>query len=148
MNTLLKWSIVVVVLLCFLQPSSAQSHYYNGSVEQIALNARTQNKAYFITFSTQWCQPCKRMEQEVFSDPGIKNFSEKFYNSYKVDAELTQFNLLAMSHNVKAYPTVIFFDSSGKEILRLEGYTNRDKFLAILKQYAPAQNNRTITAFR
>lgn len=70
-----------------------------------------------MDFSTSWCLPCKKFAP-VF---------DKVASSYKgrveflhYDAENGPGKSLAEKYSVSSYPTVIFFDKSGKKIQKVE----------------------------
>src|SRR5688572_16801831 len=58
------------------------------------------NKLVFVDLYTDWCVPCKRMEQEVFSIRGVAEvFNNRFIN-YKVNAEKGEGIALAKKYGV------------------------------------------------
>ncbi|ASV97913.1 protein-disulfide reductase DsbD [Paraburkholderia aromaticivorans] len=94
---------------------------------------KTAAQPAMLDFYADWCVSCKEMEKFTFSDP-------------RVQAKLRQMNLLradvtANSADDQALlkrfslfgpPGIIFFDQSGKEVLRVVGYESADKFLQSL----------------
>jgi thiol:disulfide interchange protein len=83
--------------------------------------AELQNKPVFMEFYTDWCLPCKIMDEEVFTNHELGRFFNDSFVSYKVDAESTNGNNLAFLYRVKVYPTLIFVDHKGRELLRENG---------------------------
>ncbi|WP_345812019.1 protein-disulfide reductase DsbD [Paraburkholderia sp. PREW-6R] len=98
---------------------------------------KTAAQPAMLDFYADWCVSCKEMEKFTFSDP-------------RVQARLKQMNLLradVTANNpddqtlLKRFslfgpPGIIFFDPSGKEVLRVVGYESADTFLHSLDRVA------------
>lgn len=85
--------------------------------------SREQNKPVFLDFYTKWCGPCRGMDKNVFSTREIGSFYNKNFINYKIDAEVGEGVEIKKQYGVRAYPTYIFVDSTGK-IIREEINTN------------------------
>lgn len=80
-----------------------------------------ENKIVFMDFYTDWCLPCKMMEEDVFSDKEIAKFFNDNFINMKIDAEKKEGPDLSLMYQVRGFPTLIFVNSKGEEILRKEG---------------------------
>ena len=80
-----------------------------------------EDKLVFLDFYTDWCLPCKMMDEDVFSDESISSFFNSNFINMKVNAEKNQGPDMSIIYNVKAYPTLIFVNGKGQEVLRREG---------------------------
>ncbi len=61
-----------------------------------------------VDFYADWCGPCKALE------PHMQTWSEHFKGKIKfVKINIDQFNKLAQRYNVRAVPTVLYFDEHG-----------------------------------
>lgn len=93
-------------------------------------NALASGQPTMADFGAGWCQACKMM------DPVLRQAAQKYEgraNIVYVDTD--KFPQMARSYKIRAIPTQIFFDSSGKEVNRHMGYwpiEEVDKQLAAL----------------
>ena len=95
--------------------------------------AKEQKVAVVMDFTADWCIPCKELEHFTFSDHRVAQASEKL-RPLKVDLTKTgdpEAEELKKIYQVLGVPTVIFIDSTGKEIkdLRFVGFVDADSFL-------------------
>ena len=68
-------------------------------------------------FGAGWCQACKMM------DPVLKQAARKYQDKANiVYVDTDKFPQVARDYEIRAIPTQIFFDSSGKEVNRHMGY--------------------------
>jgi len=151
-HLVLRMKLIKIALLVFFTvlsyTNSAQSQtYYQGSFEEIKGEAHLKGRPFVMAFGAPWCEPCKRMEYEVFESPTIQSMLDKYFLYYKVNAE-AEFNLTAVMNEVKVYPTLIFFDAEGKEKSRLTGYSDVNVVLRELLKHKPKVPNSTFTQFR
>jgi len=83
--------------------------------------ARSQDKLVFLDVYTDWCMPCKMMDEDVFTDKRLGAFFNENFISYKVDAEKDSGPLLAELYEVLGYPTLLFLDQAGKVLVSKAG---------------------------
>jgi thiol:disulfide interchange protein len=78
--------------------------------------AAREGKIVFLDLYTDWCLPCKVMDEEVFEDQATAEFMNKNFINYKVNAEKGEGPDLTVIYEVKGYPTHLFLDSRGRII--------------------------------
>lgn len=83
--------------------------------------AESENKMVFLDFYTDWCMPCKLMDEDVFTDKEIGRYFNENFLSMKIDAESEAGRNLAGIFEVRAYPTLIFLNKKGVSVVRKEG---------------------------
>ncbi len=106
--------------------------------------ARKENKPIFVDAFTNWCGPCKKMAEDVFSDSSVVPFFNKSFVNYSVNIETQEGKLFDSIFKVSAYPSLLFFEANGELIFREIGYRNVSKFLAL---GVSAKNNRAFMDF-
>ena len=94
-------------------------------------NAQAEEKIVFVDMYTTWCTPCKVMDEEVYTDPSVVAFLKNNMISYKVDAEKGNGPDLTIIYSVQVYPTLLFLDDKGREIVRSDGALSTTGFLEL-----------------
>ena len=103
-------------------------------IDDILALAKKENKLVFIDLYTDWCEPCKLMDKDVFTDKEIaKIFNANFIN-YKVDGESEKGKNLAFMFQLTMYPTLLFLDSDGNMVARNDGALYHTEFKAFANQ--------------
>jgi thiol:disulfide interchange protein DsbD len=106
------------------------------TVEQAQARALRERKPLLIDFTANWCAACKELEKLTFSDPGVLAESTRFVtvrldathdDNPKVEATLEKFRVVGL-------PTLLVFDSSGKQALRYTDFVDAAHFLQALKK--------------
>lgn len=76
-----------------------------------------------VKFYADWCAPCKVLTK-IMSDIDVTVPVVE----YNVDEDLDE----TKSHSIRGVPTLIMLED-GKEVNRISGSINRDKFLEFIK---------------
>jgi thioredoxin-related protein len=102
--------------------------YINTSKKELDRNNKTKELLVFI--KTPFCQDCKDIEEKYFIDPIIKNSLVKLdiaqinmleYNKFiSPDGKSSNTQEFLEKLDINLSPTLIFFDSNGKEIIRID----------------------------
>lgn len=108
-----------VIILAGWFPASGQSIYFRPSLtweDALKLAAR-ENKLVFVDVYTDWCGPCKNMEEQVFSLKSVADYYNLHFLNYKLDAEKGEGVALKEKYAVKVYPTYLFIDPGTGEVV-------------------------------
>lgn len=93
----------------------------NNSLELVLNKAKANNKLVFIDFYIDRCPPCKLMDKEVFTNKSMGSYLNSSFVNYKVNVSDKHGANVAQLYQVRAYPTLIFTDEHGQELVRHEG---------------------------
>ena len=91
---------------------------WEKSFENAMQRAKSEGKPIMIDFYTDWCGACKVLDSDVYTDGSVISQSANWI-SIKINAEKRAD--VAAQYGVKAYPTIIFAESTGKPLSIVEG---------------------------
>jgi thiol:disulfide interchange protein DsbD len=97
--------------------------------------ARRESRPMLVDFGAAWCAACKELDKVTFSSPLVAPEMARFVN-VKVDATNTDDPLVEAalaSFKVVGLPTVVLFDSSGKEAARYNDFIPPERFLPAIR---------------
>ena len=96
--------------------------------------ARAEEKPILVSFVTNWCGYCSKMDRTTWKDPEVVRGTEGWV-TVRVDAEEGQERdgfagrELAQRYQVYGYPTLLMLDAAGREIARTSGYLGPGQLL-------------------
>jgi len=93
----------------------------NSSLMDVTEKADREGKLVFLDLYTDWCLPCKLMEEDVYSDENIGDFMNDNFISYKVNAEKGNGPNLKLLYNIESFPGLLFLDKNGRVLEQKEG---------------------------
>jgi thiol:disulfide interchange protein DsbD len=102
--------------------------------------ARSAGKPVIIDFFADWCVPCKRLDEDTFTDPRV---AEQFKSFVAVKANMTrdddpQVSALRHEFDIHGVPVVVFLGPDGQERreLRQNEFVPPGEFLELMKKAA------------
>jgi hypothetical protein len=75
------------------------------------------------------------LERQTFPNPELGAYTQKHYLAYRLDGEKGEGPKLANQYRVRAYPTLLFLDPTGKELGRQVGFVDAPTLLRLLQSY-------------
>jgi len=93
----------------------------NSTLTDVTEKAEREGKLVFLDLYTDWCLPCKMMEEDVYTDKNIGDYMNKHFISYKVNAEKGNGPNLALLYGVDTFPGLLFLDSNGRVLEQKKG---------------------------
>lgn len=95
--------------------------FFEGSYAALLQEAQRQQKMVFIDVYTDWCGPCKQMDQQVFPLKAVGDKYNPLFISYKLNAEKGEGVALAKKFNIGAYPSFLYLDNNGYLVHKVAG---------------------------
>lgn len=131
-----KLSVLAFLLLSFLPFSQAQQiSFAKGNLAQAKNKAQSDGKLYFAYFYTDWCLPCKWMEDNTFKDAEVVQFVQQNYLAVKLNIDDKEGQNMREQYNVEFLPTIIIFNQSGDILDKFEESLAAGKLLDALKRH-------------
>ncbi|MEI9948136.1 MAG: cytochrome c biogenesis protein CcdA [Pseudomonadota bacterium] len=97
--------------------------------------AQRENRPMLVDFGAAWCAACKELDKVTFSSPLVAPEMARFVN-VKVDATNSDdpnVEAALASFKVRGLPTVVLFDSHGKEAARYNDFIPPERFLPAIR---------------
>ena len=110
---------------------------------EVIAKAKAQNKFIFIDCYATWCGPCKQMDQEVFTSPGVGDVYNKQFICIRLQMDKTNHDndtvkklyrlaeVFGKNYAVNAYPTFLFFDKNGDPVHKVVGFRDAKGFIQL-----------------
>ena len=119
-----------------IQPTAEADQYlaidwYDGAVEEAFAEARRSAKPLFLYWGAVWCPPCNLMKSTLFQQPDFIAKTRNFVAVY-LDGDTQRAQVWGERHDAVGYPTLIVFDSDGRQMTRLPSTLTPESFMAAL----------------
>ncbi len=116
------------------RPRAARSISWLSDFNEALKKARRFKKPVLVDFYTDWCGPCKVMEQRTYTDAEVVQLSDNFV-CVKINGDLHRD--LVKRFNIHSYPTLLLLDSRGREQSRIIGYQPATVLVGFLRDALP-----------
>jgi thioredoxin 1 len=122
----------LVALISFSTIAQSGIKFEEDAWALVVSKAKEENKLIFLDAYTEWCGPCKMLQERVFPDADLgKYFGENFLST-KVDMEKGEGPALAKKYAVRAYPTLLFIDPNTQQVVhKVLGYKNVEQLKSV-----------------
>ncbi len=100
-----------------------------SSWQAVLDQSKAEGKPIFVDVYTEWCGPCKWMDQNVFNESEVGEFMNREFINIKVDAEKGWGKIFVKQYHVQAYPTYLFFNTKGEMVMTTMGSKSAHRFL-------------------
>jgi thioredoxin:protein disulfide reductase len=124
----------LAAILGFIKPAEALT-WERQNIEGALARAAADKRPVILDFTAAWCAACKELDKQTFSEPRVGQELGRFV-AVKVDAtnnDDPRVEALLARYKVLGLPTVLLFDSRGKEAARFNDFVAPDEFLKSVK---------------
>ena len=106
-------------------------NWHDGTVEEAFAEAERSAKPLFLYWGAVWCPPCNLMKSTLFQQPEFIAKTRDFVAVY-LDGDTQRAQVWGEKHDAVGYPTLIVFDSAGRQMTRLPSTLTPESFMAAL----------------
>ena len=126
------------------------------TMDEALVAQKKKAKPIFMDVYTDWCGPCKMLDKNTFHDPAVVKYISDNYYAVKFNAEgssditykgkkysnpqydanrkgRNSVHEFATLLNIRAYPSMMVFDTKGEVKAPIVGYYQPDQLLEALK---------------
>jgi thiol:disulfide interchange protein DsbD len=117
-------------------PAAAALAWQHGDVEVARAQALRESRPLVIDFTAAWCVACKKLDKQTFAEKSVGSEMGRFV-AVKVDATHADDPKVVDTlgrYQVRGLPTVLVFDSRGKEAARFTDFVPPEHFLPAIQR--------------
>jgi thioredoxin-like negative regulator of GroEL len=103
----------------------------DAEIDAAFADARSANKPVFVYWGAKWCPPCNQVKATLFNRQDFIERSRGFVPVY-VDGDSPGAQKIGARFHVSGYPTMVLFDTQGKEVTRLPGEVDPVRYTQVL----------------
>jgi thioredoxin-related protein len=129
-----KLLLILLLAVCATTVNSKSINFETTSFQKVLEKAKKEKKTIFVDAYTTWCGPCKRMENNVFTDPDVQKYFDEHFINFRIDMESKEGKDFEETYPIEAYPTLLFINAEGKLILKKTGYRSPEDFVLLGKR--------------
>lgn len=113
------------------RPRTTTPYTWTKDLDGAMAEAKSSGKRVFLYFETDWCAPCKIMDEWIWTDSEVVAALESGYVGVKLDGEIEKEHV--RRYDVKGYPNILIVDpASGTAIRSVKGYQSSQELLDFL----------------
>ena len=130
-------------LLIGITPLGAQVRFETGSTDSLHPKALQTGTPVLIDLSAAWCQPCRMMEREVFSNREVGEFINDRFVAARYNVDRATGRKLMDRYGSGSIPLLLIFSPQGELLGRITGASSAEALLRNLRTILDRQTNRT-----
>lgn len=135
LGTALVTAALFATVLGFTKPARSLS-WEPLEITAARSQAQAEGRPLLVDFTASWCLSCRELDKHTFSDPKVEKEAGRFL-AVKVDAtddEDPKVVRALAEFKVRGLPTVILYDSQGREAKRFNDFVEAGPFYEALQR--------------
>jgi YHS domain-containing protein len=132
----LFWAVVLVVVLTFVAPRlvvGAESQFWRTDFDAALREAEEKKLPLMMHFYSDWCVPCKQMEQTIFANASVKEMLTTRFVSVKLKND--KYQHLVRQYGFNMLPTDMVIDPfNGKVLVLHSGSISMNEYVKLAQQ--------------
>lgn len=121
MNLLRKLLLCSFVLLLCTSVRAQGIEFFHGTWDEALVKAEAEDKLIFVDAYASWCGPCKAMAKNVFPVVEVGSYFNSNFINMKFDMEKEESIEFRKTHQVSAYPTLLFINAKNEVVHKAVG---------------------------
>ncbi len=123
--------ILITALTIHTLKADDEVKFFEGTWEEALASAKKNQKPIFVDAYAVWCDPCKYMDQYVFTEEAVATYFNKTFINYKLDVDVE--TETAEAFGIEAMPTYLFVDAEGAVFYRKTSAMEAEAFLKLAR---------------
>jgi YHS domain-containing protein len=111
--------------------SDPRSIDWRADLPRARSEAGSRNRLVWLQFTGPWCQNCRRMEAESFTDPRVIGHAGSDFIPVKLRAD--EHEELALGFGLSCLPATVILRASGEVVAKVQGYLGAESYLEFLQ---------------
>lgn len=129
------------MILGGLQQPAAGPHLNWTYDEPTALeNAKKEDRLVMLDFYATWCGACNELDHKTFSNQEVVDKLNN-YITVKLDFSVESDKILTEKYEIRGLPVVLFLNSQGEILERIEKFVDADEMLKIIENVETEVNS-------
>ncbi len=127
---LLLITLTILLTNCSTSKPTSIQWAEETTFDEIIKKADKKNKIIMIDMYTDWCHWCKVLDEQTYPDSNVVEQAYKHLICVKRNGEdKAEGTQLVKKYNVNSYPCILFIDTNGEEIERINGYLPPEEYV-------------------
>lgn len=108
--------------------------FFDGTFKEALAASKEENKPIFIDSYTANCRYCKKMDRTTFRNREVVKYLNSNFITVKMNMRSQEGLALKREYEINALPTLLFVDSDGESLVRINGFIDTKTFLKKAKK--------------
>lgn len=131
MSKSFSYFILILAAMVVTAVHAGEPLRWTGWSDDLFARAKAQNRFVILDLEAVWCHWCHVMDQNTYSNPKVQALLGAKYIPVRVDQDSDP--ALSTRYGDWGWPATIVFGPGGKEIVKLRGYVEPDRMVAMLQ---------------